>query len=250
VGERAVRTAFTSQQYEHPYPDGIEAHYWTYARNRIVKRRLEHLDMPYGARVLDVGCGRGITVDFLRQHGFEAWGCDVGRPVPITAAVAPYLRVGTDALKLDEETREAVRAILLLDVLEHLEEPTEFLTACRERFRNCTHVLVTLPARMEIWSNYDDYYGHFRRYDEESLKEMVPSGAFDVIRQGYCFHLLYPPARLLSALGRARATEVAAPSPPSRWVHRLVGRVFDLEDRVLPRSLTGTSIVAILRVRR
>jgi len=251
VGPSTTASAFTAEQYAHPYPDGIQEHYWTFARNRIVARRLEQVLGPArSGRVLDIGCGRGITVDYLRQQGFDAWGCEVARPEPITRAVEPYLHLETDAFTLDDATRGSVGTILLLDVLEHLEDPTAFLLECRDRFTACTNVLVTLPARMELWSNYDEYYGHFKRFDRQSLDAMVPRDAFEVVRLNYFFRLLYPPARLLSALRRPRTTEVSAPEPGRRWMHHLIGRVFDLEERVLPGKLAGTSLLAVLRVRR
>lgn len=251
VGKQTTVSAFTSEQYAHPYPDGIQEHYWTFARNRIVARRLaEVLGSARDARVLDIGCGRGITVDYLRQRGFDAWGCEVASPLPITPAVAPYLHLETDAFTLDEAARGAVRTILLLDMLEHLEDPTAFLLECRSRFPACTSVLVTLPARMELWSNYDEYYGHFRRFDRASLEAMIPRDAFEIVRFNYFYRLLYAPARLLSALGRRRAIEVNAPEPGRRWMHHLIGRVFDLEERVLPARLAGTSLLAVLHVRR
>jgi hypothetical protein len=252
VSESAGRTAFTSEQYANPYPDGIESHYWSVARSRIVRRHLEEdlAAVPRTEKLLEIGCGRGVVVDHLRRQGFDAWGCDIGQPTPISPGVAPYLRLGCDAFTLDETTRASFRTIVLLDVLEHLEEPTAFLLECREAFRSCSGMLVTLPARMEIWSNYDEYYGHFRRYDRDSVSTMIPPETFEIVRRSYFFHALYVPARLLSALGRKRATTIAAPSARTRWLHRLLGSAFEVEERLLPQGLPGTSILAVLRVRR
>jgi len=35
--------------------------------------------LPAGARVLDCGCGNGISVDLLHEQGFEAWGNDLSQ---------------------------------------------------------------------------------------------------------------------------------------------------------------------------
>lgn len=244
------RTAFTAEQYALPYPDGIEDNYWNVARNRIVARCLEELGVTRSDRVLDIGCGRGIVVDFLRRRGFDAWGSEVATPEPISASVGPYLRLGADAFELPEDERRRVRTILLLDVLEHLEDPTAFLRRCRDRFEGCERIVATLPARMELWSNYDEYYGHFHRYRIEEARDLAPSDAFAIEREGYFFRLLYPPARLVKLLGRERPVEVRAPSPSARWAHRVLGAVFDIEQRLLPRRVAGTSMLLALRVRR
>lgn len=42
--------------------------------------RIERFYMPMierGARVLDCGCGNGVSVDVLNEHGYDAWGVDL-----------------------------------------------------------------------------------------------------------------------------------------------------------------------------
>lgn len=240
-------TTFTQEQYDRPYPNGIERHYWAQARHRILLRQIEQqLGSQRDATVLDIGCGRGITVDYLRSQGIQAQGCELGRPSPISAAVAPYLHIGVDAFTLDEGLRQSVKVILLLDVLEHMEQPREFLAECGRRFPACDRVIITLPARQEIWSNYDEYYGHFLRYDAQSVGRLVPD-AWQLTSQSYFFHLLYVPARLMSALGMPRSVDVAAPAPKTRWAHKALGVLFDWEARLCPSFVPGTSILAVLR---
>jgi SAM-dependent methyltransferase len=239
--------AFHAEQYDHVYPDGIQNHYWVEARHRILYRHVGPLVRgDSGAVVLDIGCGRGLSVDYLRGKGIHAYGCDLANPIPITPGTAPYLRLGTDAFALESELREAVRVVLLLDVLEHMAEPRAFLSRCHDVFPRCRHVLVTLPARMEIWSNYDTYYGHYLRYDRKSANRVIPSDRFALVREGYFFHLLYPPALAIALMRIDRSLHVRAPGPGQRWAHRLVSAYLDLEDRLLPASWPGTSLYTLL----
>ena len=39
-------------------------------------RLLAETDLQPGAAILDAGCGDGITVDWLREHGYDAFGID------------------------------------------------------------------------------------------------------------------------------------------------------------------------------
>jgi SAM-dependent methyltransferase len=245
------RTWFTPEQYGHNYPDGAEAYYWFLARNRIVLRQVEEaLGAGREGAVLDIGCGRGITVQFLRGRGVEALGCDLGTPPPISAAVAPHLHLATDARALPAGLRASARVILLLDVLEHLERPEELLLDCRRHFPACERLIVTVPARPEVWSNYDEHFGHFRRYDRASLAALLPAEDFELLRLRYFFHLLYLPALAMSALRLQRAVAVTVPSSGRRWAHRMLGALLAREERWLPGSLPGTSLLAVLRVRR
>lgn len=237
-------SGYSAQQYEENYPDGVEQSYWNLARNEVIRRGLGDVGV-----VLDVGCGRGIVVDYLREHGVDCWGCEVGTPRPITERVAPHLFFGQDATELDSEFAKRVDAVLLLDVLEHLDDPEALLRACRARFSAARRFVVTVPARSELWTNYDDHFGHRRRYDLSSVRELLACLAPSQVAAGYFFHALYPAIRVVAALGRKRTVEVGAPSGRLvRLAHRVLARGFDLDARVLPRWLPGSSILVVAEV--
>jgi SAM-dependent methyltransferase len=238
-----ARTAFTDEQYANPYPPGIEHSYWHRARNRILLRRLAPVLAP-GARLLDIGCGPGIVVDHLRRAGLDCAGVDLGTPPPATAEVAPHLRLGVSAFELPAAEREGISALLLMDVLEHLPEPAAFLAECRRAFPAAKHVFVTLPARMEIWSSYDEYYGHYRRYALEDLPALVAETDLRVVRSGYFFHALYAAARVVSLATKKRSHVVTAPR--LRLAHALLGRLFEAEEALVPAGAPGSSLYALL----
>jgi len=238
-----ARTVFTDEQYANPYPPGIEHNYWHRARNRILLRRLAPVLAP-SARILDIGCGPGIVVDHLRREGLDCAGVDLGTPPPATAEVAPHLRLGVSAFDLTAPERGAISAFLLMDVLEHLPEPAGFLAECRRAFPAAKHVFVTLPARSEIWSSYDEYYGHYRRYALEDLPGLVAETDLRVLRSGYFFHALYAAARVVSLATKRRSHVVAAPR--LRFAHALLGHVFAAEELLVPARAPGSSLYALL----
>jgi SAM-dependent methyltransferase len=243
-----VNTAFNDEQFANPYPDGIEHHYWTAARNRIVHRAVSRL-LAKGSRgvVLDIGCGRGITVDYLRRRGFQAIGCEIGSPKPISVEAAPHLFLGRDAFELDVATRKACELLLILDVLEHLPDPMSFLRQCHASFPSAKYILITVPARMELWTNYDRYYQHYLRYDLASMQAMCPVDLYELTSSNYFFHALYIPAKILAFLHKDRAVTIHAPSHASRPIHRLLAWCFSWEHQLLPAHLVGTSLMGILR---
>ena len=234
---------FDSHQYDAAYPDGVEHHYWHVRRNLLVQRLL---GSPRRAgRVLEVGCGRGVVVQHLRELGYDCWGCDLAAAPPLSSAVEGYLHLATDARSLDESFAREVDVLMFLDVLEHLENPSEFVRCCCKSFGNARRLLVTLPARQEIWSNYDDFYGHQARYTTASARSMLVDAGAEVQDLGYYFHLLYPPAVVLSAVGAKRALEVKAPaSVASRAAHRLVAGAMALGSHLVPTWIPGTSLYA------
>ncbi|MFM8223647.1 MAG: class I SAM-dependent methyltransferase, partial [Planctomycetaceae bacterium] len=111
------------------------------ARNRILWRALARQGWLDGEWV-EVGCGRGIVLQFLRQRGLEVRGVELA-PVPPLPAVAPYLRTGVDVCDLPLAERSRPSGVLLLDVIEHLPDPVAFLRRLRESLPGARRWLVT-----------------------------------------------------------------------------------------------------------
>jgi SAM-dependent methyltransferase len=236
-------TAMSAEQYSASHPPGIGRSYWHVARNRILWTKVRP-SLRAGSRVLDIGCGPGIVVQYLRGRGVDCFGSDLGTPAPEEASVTPYLHLGQSAFELDPGFRAGVDILLLMDVLEHLPEPAAFLRQCTDAFPNVRAVHLTVPARMEIWSNYDEYFGHFRRYTRSMVRELGSAAGYRVSDVGYAFHGLYAAARVAKLITDSRNTKLSAPSVP--LVHSLLGMAFELEQRVLPASAKGSSIFATL----
>lgn len=241
-----MSTEYSDQQYEDNYPDGIESHYWNVARNAVVLSAISPVPTDV---VLDIGCGRGIVVQYLRAHGVNCWGCEVGRPRPLAADVQPYLMLGIDACEVDDTFAASVTQLLFLDVLEHLSDPVSLLTGCRLRFPQVRRVTITLPARRELWTNYDEWFGHYRRYDLADVQALVQCLSPRAVVAGYFFHALYPALRVTAFLGQRRTTAMAAPAGPiGRAAHRALGTGLRICDRVLPSWLPGSSIRAVVHL--
>lgn len=244
-------SGFTAQQVADLFPPGIERNYWHEARHRVLLRVLAPIlkDLAPEDVVLDVGCGPGFVVGFLRGQGIAAHGCDLSPMPPVSDEVAPFLHFGVSAVELPSELRERVRVLLFMDVLEHLADPAALLRACRDAFPRARSVFITVPARPEIWSNYDDYNGHYRRYTRETAAELAASGGFRIAEAAYFFHALYFAARFYNRFigSDRRQTQMAAPR--RTLPHRVLGALFDLESRlsrrVLP-GLWGSSLYALL----
>lgn len=235
---------FTREQRDEAYPHGISAHAWFQGRNRILYGKL-----PEQARrgvVLDIGCGPGITVAHLRGKKVDCHGCDLATYQPEDPSQAGYLYYGTDALALPADFRGRVGTLLMLDVLEHLEDPKALMRDCLEAFPGLEHLLITLPARMELWSDYDEHYGHVARFDHRSVLDLCAISGLEMVSSGYFFHSLYG---VLRVMGRGVAVRAMQP-PGSPALHVLIGGLLHLEEKLLPSRLPGSSLYALLRVTR
>jgi len=237
-------TFFNDEQYDSVYPPGIERHFWTAARNRIVFDALNAAGMA-GDKLLEIGCGRGIVVDFLRSRGVDCYGSELGAP-RLREGLAPYVKTGVDAVELPAPLRESIRGILLLDVIEHIEDAPAFLRRLTDAFSNVRRFFITVPAHPELWSDWDEHYGHFRRYTPKTLREAILAAGLHPARLHGFFHALYLPMRLMSFGGMKRGVELAAPGNPA--LHGMIANFFRWEARVLPDWTPGTSLGVIADV--
>jgi SAM-dependent methyltransferase len=236
-----MNTNFCQNQFEYAYPDGIEHHWWQLARNSTVAHAIRKFAGP-DAAVLDVGCGRGIAVKYLRDRGIDCTGVERAEALPISGA-EQYIRVGVDVADLPKIDRQRYDTILLLDVIEHIPDPAAFLGNLADAFPNLRHIILTVPARQELWSNYDEFYGHFRRYTMKTVNDLAGQLGWKLTWQGYLFRLVYPIAWGLAKLGK-RETKLTAPIRVTKWLHKVISYVMILDYHLLPSHIGGTSILA------
>jgi len=242
-----VNTAFSQEQFNAIYPEGIENHYWNHARNRIIRKVLRKNKLCKG-KILEIGCGKGVVVEYLRGQKIDCYGVELGDVKP-HSTVARFIYTSTDAFALPRDFRDSVDTIMVLDVLEHLENPANFIDTVLSSFKNASGVLVTVPARQELWTNYDTYNGHYRRYSLKDINNQS-NERLSVQEAGYFNHILYPFFLAIARLIRKRGTEIKAPSGIGIPLHRMLSIILRLDFALLSRKLRGTSIIALLSVRK
>jgi hypothetical protein len=237
------QSTFSTQQFDSIYPDGVQDHYWVAARNRILYRWVRgFLHEP----ILEIGAGRGICVAYLNARGVQIRGVE-----PAACAVPPevahLVTRGCDAQTMPDGLRAQYKALALLDVIEHIADAPAFLNSLAGAYPQADAMLITVPARTELFSNYDAFNGHYRRYDMASLGRDIVQAGLQVVRIRYCFHTLYWPVRVQLAATGKRATSFHVPSGLMKTIHSLLAWLLVLEAAVLPPAWPGTSLIAIAR---
>jgi SAM-dependent methyltransferase len=236
---------FTPSEYERVYPDGIERHYWNIARNELIYGLLAPHIEP-GDLVMDVGCGTGITVAYLRARGVNIRGVERGA-ASVTRELDSIVSTETDLFMLDDAIKQDIKAILLLDVLEHIGERQSFLMKLAKQLPNCKVMILTVPARMELWSSYDEHWGHYLRYNLENLRHELKVGQWTTHKSFYFFNWIYVASFLVGKLGVKRGLDF---QPIARGglitvLHRILGFLTKLESRIMPGFVPGSSIACV-----
>jgi hypothetical protein len=138
------------------------------ARNAEISRLLGILlayRMPSEGRLLDHAGGYGLLVRMLRDQGFDAWWSD------------PYCR--NLLAQGFEGDAGAYHVLTLFEVIEHLHDPLEHLTALVERHRPELIVLSTTtfaggPPASDGWEYYAFETGqHITFYQERTLHRLA-----------------------------------------------------------------------------
>jgi SAM-dependent methyltransferase len=225
-------------------------HWWFVARRHILSEVLRRLcRLPREARVLEAGCGTGGNLSMLSRFGeivaFEpnAQGREAAKrqgPFEIRDGHLP------DGVPFAPGQFDLVAA---LDVLEHLANDRESLSALRDRLRPGGWAIVTVPAFPFLWSEHDEAHHHKRRYRKSELAALAESAGFSVVLVTYFNSLLFPvivAVRLTKKIMGIHTPDDAMPSPA---VNRMLTALFDLERFLVGRVAMppGASLLALLR---
>ena len=198
---------------------GAGRHPWEIARARFVHDVLRGAGVLDSARrVLDVGSGDGWLAQQLRTH--------VPKRCEIVCWDANYTSADREALSaanagmafVSEKPSGVFDAVLLLDVLEHVEDDLDLLSAvARDLAAPGAHVLVTVPAWQSLFSQRDRHLGHFRRYSSARGRHLVRRAGLHVMADGGLFHALLPMRAASVMVERLRGSREGAGVNPVAW---------------------------------
>ena len=223
-------------------------HWYFRGRLAVLVAALERALPPAPRRLVELGCGTGNVLQALGRFG-EAVGVEMDpqlREVGVAAGLDIRAGALPDDLPVLEEWADAV---LLLDVIEHLDDDLGSVRAARRLARPGGLVVVTVPAYGWLWSAHDVALGHRRRYTARQLRSVLSAAGLRVERLGYFNTILFPAiagVRLAKRLAGGGGHDLQRPSAA---INEALTRLFALERHVVlrPGLPFGSSILAIAR---
>ncbi len=159
-----------------------------------------------GASLLDVGCGSGKLVRYLRRRAVAAWGVEPSRALydHFLARDPEFFRGTLDEVAAARDARFDV--VTAFDVLEHVPDPLALLRALARTTRDGGTVLVSTPdvgsptARLlgRWWPHYNRYHlSYLSRPALERLAAQSGLRLLDCSRRGRYRSIGYAIAHVL-----------------------------------------------------
>jgi len=131
---------------------------------------------------LDVGCGAGDVSSHLAIKGWQGEAIDFSDQAIENAknnlALFNNIKVGKSSLF---EVNGNFKTIFLLDVLEHIDDDNAALTKAASLLAINGFLVISLPSNPKEWRWDDDFYGHYRRYSLEEVKEKLILAGFEPV---------------------------------------------------------------------
>lgn len=214
-----------------------DTHWWFVARRNLLVRALAGR-LPANARLLDVGCGTGGTMDRLRSLG-EVWGLDM-EPLALELCrerghTNLTLASATDMPFPDNH----FDGIVALDVLEHIEDHVSAAKEIARVLKPGGTLVVTVPAYRSLWSRHDIALHHVRRYRAPEMQKLLADTGLTVEKCTYTVSTLFPAVwvvRQFQNKFQKNAPPVADAQPTRAWLNTMLQRGLDIESNLALRS--------------
>jgi len=224
-------------------------------RHRIILTTLERISSSIGL-LLDIGSGQGDFLQKVSTHRLarELVGFELSKTgVNIAKDKVPegnFFQV--DMFNPPEEINKYFNSsdvVVCSDVIEHVDDPQEFLLRVRSFLKIGGYLLVTVPGGP--MSAFDHHIGHRIHYDKLKIRQVLEEAGFSVVKiqlAGFPFFNLYRLAIILR--GKKLISDVSTepgedkPNTVALFVMSIFGMLFKFNLSDFP---LGWQVFAIAR---
>ncbi|MFA5265966.1 MAG: class I SAM-dependent methyltransferase [Opitutaceae bacterium] len=235
----------------------VERSHWYYSGKReLVRYWLKRCGpLRPDQKLLDCGAGTGIFAQEISGLCQVSVLDDHEESIRLLRARFPedrILRVSGAPIPVADASFDYLTA---LDVLEHIEQDRMAVKEFARIVKPGGHVVITVPASMALWSDWDVALHHHRRYDKAGLRSIFGAEQWSIEAVNYTNIAAFPAVwairhwRCLWARIRRTNTRLEDVTIPA-WVNWVLRRLFVEFGKVsaLPFPF-GVSLILVARRR-
>jgi hypothetical protein len=142
-------------------------------------------------------------------------------------------------------------AVILFDVIEHIESLPEFLSSALYHLKPGGYVFINVPALQGLYSKFDIAVGHFRRYSKQTLEADLAKAGIRKMDDRYWGLTMLPLLALrrlwmnLSSDNAGKGVSIVQRGvmPPGRLADAVLTGMMRLETHTITNAPLGTSLL-------
>ncbi len=171
-----------------------------------LKRNI-HVENPL---ILEIGCSSGFMLQRMQKAFPHAtiMGSDVvSEPLQKLAEsmpATPFFRFDLTQCPLPDNS---IDAIVILNVLEHIENDVLALQQIHRILKPGGVVVIEVPAGPHLYDIYDKVLMHYRRYTLEGLNQLANQAGLKIAKQSHLGFFLYPGFWLVKQMNKRLLSE-------------------------------------------
>jgi len=167
-----------------------EKHWWFKGKRKIVFNWL--VDLQHQHKILDVGCGTGINLIYLKRRANFVIGIDSSKEAIDFCKLRGHKTLcQADILSLPLKDN-SIDIILALDVLEHIDNDELAISELHRVLKPKGKLFITVPAFKFLWSKHDEIHHHYRRYTKIELVNKIKKYNFSIPKSSYTNMFIFP----------------------------------------------------------
>jgi 2-polyprenyl-3-methyl-5-hydroxy-6-metoxy-1,4-benzoquinol methylase len=227
-------------------------HFWIKSRYTALKKVNEIKNLA-DKNLFEVGCGHGVIMEqFEQQPGVTVDGCDLNMYALKKIGKVKGRKLCLNVFDKPEALLSKYDGVLLMDIIEHIDNDSEFLKTSLAYVKPNGLVVINVPALNSLYSKYDEILGHKRRYTTEMLRTLFEKNGIEEIKIQYWGLFLMPIAMIRKVVMKYTAEDKIAKNgfkPPNALINKLFGMLLSVEAKLFKSPFIGTSVVAVGRLK-